>query len=137
MGDAALHLRGGSGLHPLSQGRLGQVSLGLACAHHRLDWSVIPTYLHLFHKARGDLMVAGGSCVGSVIPEVLLLEVVFLVATYEWRPRTLAISDLLDGPLILLMLMLVMLRHILGECLLVPHLPPYRGFPLGRAQACL
>ena len=70
---------------------------------------------------------------------MLLLEVVFLgpLATYEWRPRTLAISDLLDGSLILLMLMLVMLRHILGECLLVPHLPPYRGFPLGSAQACL
>lgn len=56
---------------------------------------------------------------------MLLLEVVFLVATYEWRPRTLALSDLLDGPLILLMLMLVMLCHILGECLLLPHLAPY------------
>ena len=70
---------------------------------------------------------------------MLLLEVVFLghLATYERRPWALAISDLLDGSLILLMLILVMLRHILGECLLLPHLPPYRGFPLGRAQACL
>ena len=83
-------------------------------------------------------MVVGGSCVGSVIP-VLLLKVVFLgpLATCNWRPWTLTISDLLYGPLILLMLILVMLCHILVECLLLSHLTPYRGFPLGRAQASL
>jgi hypothetical protein len=115
MGDTtALHLGGGSGLHSLSQGCLGLASAMPRC-HHRLDRSVVPTYLYLFHKIR-DWVMQGRSCIGRVIP-VLLLEVVF--PGYQGRTRTLpTIADLLDGPLILLMLPL---HH--GKCLI---LPPHR-----------
>lgn len=124
MGDAAaLHLGGGSGLHSLSQGCLGLASAMSRC-HHRLDRSVVPTYLYLFHRLR---VLLGISRVGGVIP-LLLLEVVF--PGYQGRTRTLpTIADLLDGPLIFLMLPL---HH--GKCLI---LPPDRCLPLGGAHTCL
>ena len=96
MRDAALHLGGGSGLHSLSQGCLGRLA---SARHHHLDRSVVPTYLHLFHRLRD--WVLGRRCVGRVIPVVLLLQVVF--PGYQGRALA-AVADLLDGPLILLML---------------------------------
>ena len=115
---AALHLGGGSGLHSLSQGCLGRLA---SARHHHLDRSVVPTYLHLFHRLRD--WVLGRRRVGCVIPVVLLLEVV--LPGYQGRALA-AIADLLDGPLILLMLPL--------QCLLFT---PDRGLPLDRAQARL
>ena len=114
---AALHLGGGSGLHSLSQGCLGRLA---SARHHRLDRSVVPTYLCLFHRFR---VVQGIISVGRVIPVVLLLQVVF--PGYQGRALA-AVADLLDGPLIILMLPL--------QCLLFT---PDRGLPLDRAQARL
>ena len=82
---AALHLGGGSGLHSLSQG-----CLGLASASRRLDRSVVPTYLYLFHRLRD--WVLGRRRVGRVIPFVLLLQVV--LPGYQGRTLP-AVADLL------------------------------------------